>query len=92
MVKLLNLREADIYLRTVSFLAFFEQLRKSVVGLRPKYDINVRGSANNIFALLTGNTTPDGNFQLGLFLFSVLLLGLNQRKPSLELFLGWSKC
>ena len=69
MVKLLNLWEADIYLRTVSFLAFFEQLRKSVIGLRPEYDINVRGSANNIFALLTGNTTPDSNFQLGFFFF-----------------------
>ena len=69
MIKLFDFRETDIDLRTVLFFIFFQELRQAMKSLRPENHIDVRSTADDVAAFLTGNAAAHGNLKIRLCLF-----------------------
>ena len=69
MIKLFDFRETDIDLRTVLFFIFFQELRQAMKSLRPENHIDIRSTADDVAAFLTGNAAAHGNLKIRLCLF-----------------------
>ena len=61
MVELFDFRKADVHLRAPAGTPLFQQCRQTVQRLRPKYQIDIGRTFDDIGTFLTGDAAADAD-------------------------------